>query len=119
MTTLDQREKGVETEFAHQGRAQISSARESSEEPGYSEFDADQHASRKTSALSSAQQRKKMMSQTDHQAMFPVIAQSIQNFVSRAISAQTDVSEKLIEINRHRFDHLAEESHELQEVIRK
>ena len=60
-----------------------------------------------------------MMSQTDHQAMFPVIAQSIQNFVSRAISAQTDVSEKLIEINRHRFDHLAEESHELQEVIRK
>jgi len=59
------------------------------------------------------------MSQTDHQIMFPAIAQSIQNFTSRAISAQTEISEKLIEINRHWLDHFAEESHELQEVIRK
>jgi hypothetical protein len=59
------------------------------------------------------------MSQTDHQATFPTIAQSIQSFASRAISAQTEVSEKLIEINRHWLDHFAEEAHELQEVIRK
>ena len=59
------------------------------------------------------------MSQTDHQTVFPAIAQSIQSFASRAIMAQAEMSEKLIEINRHWLDHFAEESHELQEVIRK
>jgi hypothetical protein len=59
------------------------------------------------------------MSYTNHQMAFPPIAQSIQNFANTAILAQTEVSEKLVEINRHWVDHFAEEAHELQEVIRK
>ena len=59
------------------------------------------------------------MFQTDHQMAFPAIAQSIQSFTNMAISAQTEVSEKLVEINRHWLDHVTEETHELQEVIRK
>jgi hypothetical protein len=59
------------------------------------------------------------MTQINQQIELPAIAQTIQKFASSVVSAQTEVSEKLIEVNRHWLEHMLEESHELQEVVRK